>query len=280
MGWLDDFLIRSLLAGVGVAIIAGPMGCFVVWRRLAYFGETIAHSALLGITVAIIFEFNLTFGVLLSSIAVVVALYYIESAENLPTETLLGLLAHGGLAIGLVILSFFPSMRMDLEALLFGDILAVSRSDLVVIWMGGGVVLVSLLFLWRQLLTATVSEDLAASTGMNPKRCNFLFGLLMAIVIAGAVKIVGILLIVALLIIPAATARKFSISPEVMAVLSAVFGVISVVSGLWSSMYLDTPAGPNMVVILLILFLLTRLIKIPLRQSLHVSKKEIDKILE
>ncbi len=262
MTLFDDFLIRSLIAGIGVALIAGPMGCFVVWRRLAYFGETIAHSALLGITVAVVFSFNFMLGVLISSIAVVVVMYYIDRSENLPTETLLGLLAHGGLAIGLVVLSFFPNMRMDLEALLFGDILAVSKTDLVVIWIGGGVVFASLLFLWRQLLTSTVSEDLAKVAGMRPDLTNLCFGLLMAIVIAGAVKIVGILLIVALLIIPAATARKFAISPEIMAALAGLIGVVGVIGGLGSSLYWDTPAGPSMVVTLMILFALSRVLKI------------------
>ena len=262
MTLFDDFLIRSLIAGIGVALIAGPMGCFVVWRRLAYFGETIAHSALLGITVAVVFSFNFMLGVLISSIAVVVVMYYIDRSENLPTETLLGLLAHGGLAIGLVVLSFFPNMRMDLEALLFGDILAVSKTDLVVIWIGGGVVFASLLFLWRQLLTSTVSEDLAKVAGMRPDLTNFCFGLLMAIVIAGAVKIVGILLIVALLIIPAATARKFAISPEIMAVLAGLMGIVGVIGGLGSSLYWDTPAGPSIVVTLMILFVLSRVLKI------------------
>ncbi len=262
MTFFDDFLVRSLIAGIGIALIAGPMGCFVVWRRLAYFGETIAHSALLGITIAVVFNFNFMFGVLISSVVVVVVMYYIDRSENLPTETLLGLLAHGGLATGLVVLSFFPNMRMDLEALLFGDILAVSKTDLVVIWIGGGVVFASLLILWRQLLTSTVSEDLAKVAGMRPDRANLCFGLLMAIVIAGAVKIVGILLIVALLIIPAATARKFAISPEIMAVLAGLIGVVGVIGGLGSSLYWDTPAGPSMVVTLMILFALSRVLRI------------------
>ena len=264
MALFDDFLLRSLIAGIGIALIAGPMGCFVVWRRLAYFGETIAHSALLGITIAIVFDFNFMLGVLISSIAVVIVMYFIDRSENLPTETLLGLLAHGGLATGLVLLSFFPNMRMDLEALLFGDILAVSRTDLIVIWIGGGAVFASLLLLWRQLLTSTVSEDLARTTGMHPQRTNLLFGLLMAVLIAGAVKIVGILLIVALLIIPAASARKFAISPEMMASLAALIGLIGVIGGLGSSLYFDTPAGPSMVVILMFLFALSRFFNIPL----------------
>ena len=255
---------RALIAGVGLALVTGPMGCFVVWRRLAYFGETIAHSALLGVSLAVVLTINYTIGILVSSIAVVLLMYFIEKAENLPTETLLGLLAHGGLAFGLVVLSFFPNMRMDLESLLFGDILAVSRMDLIVVWLGGACVLGLLLCIWRSLLAATVSEDLVIAAGLKPQRVKFLFGILMAVVIAGAVKIVGILLIVALLIIPAATVRKFSVNPEIMAILASLVGVGAVIGGLGISAQLNTPSGPTIVVVVLCAFALTRFVKIHL----------------
>ena len=257
---LDDFLVRAVIAGIGIALVTGPMGCFVVWRRLAYFGETIAHSALLGIALAVVLEIDFTIGVLVSSVLIVVLLFFIERAENLPTETVLGLLAHGGLALGLVILSFFPNMRMDLESLLFGDILAVSKRDLVVVGLGGACVLGCLIFLWRPLLASTVSTELAETAGMKPRRARFLFGLLMAVLIAGAVKVVGILLIVALLIIPAATVRKFALGPESMAVFAAFVGVVGVLGGLTASAFLDTPSGPSVVVVVLALFAVTRLV--------------------
>lgn len=257
---LDDFLFRAVIAGIGVALVTGPMGCFVVWRRLAYFGETVANSALLGIALAVVLEVDFTIGVLVSSVVIVVLLFFIERTENLPTETLLGLLAHGGLALGLVILSFFPNMRMDLVALLFGDILAVSKRDLVVVGLGGACVMGCLIFLWRPLLAATVSTELAETAGMKPDRVRLLFGLLMAVVIAGAVKIVGILLIVALLIIPAATVRKFALGPESMAAFAAFVGVVGVLGGLTASAFLDTPSGPSVVVVVLALFAVTRLV--------------------
>lgn len=262
--FLDDFLVRAVIAGIGIALVTGPMGCFVVWRRLAYFGETIAHSALLGIAMAVVLEIDFTIGVLVSSVVVVVLLFFIERAENLPTETLLGLLAHGGLALGLVILSFFPNMRMDLAALLFGDILAVSKRDLVVVGLGGACVMGCLIYLWRPLLAATVSTELAKTAGMNPDRVRLLFGLLMAVVIAGAVKIVGILLIVALLIIPAATVRKFALGPESMAAFAAFVGVVGVLGGLTASAFLDTPSGPSVVVVVLAVFVVTRLVNLPI----------------
>ena len=256
---LDDFFVRALLAGIGLALVTGPAGCFVVWRRLAYFGETIAHSALLGVALAILAGINLVIGIFVTASAVVLVMFYLERRDTLPTDTLLGLLAHGGLALGLVILSFFPNMRLDLQALLFGDILAVSRVDLVVIWAGGAVALGILGWIWRPLLAATVNADLAAVAGLRPERARLAFGILVAAAIAVAIKIVGVLLIVALLVIPAATVRRFASSPEKMAAGAAVAGVVAVAGGLFASARFDTPSGPSIVVAALALFAVTRI---------------------
>ena len=256
---LDDFFARALLAGIGLAFVTGPTGCFVVWRRLAYFGEAIAHSSLLGVALAIVLHLDLVIGILISAALVAFIMFYLDRRGTLPTDTLLGLLAHGGLALGLVILSFFPTIRLDLHALLFGDILAVSRVDLAVIWGGGAVALGVLWRLWRPLLAATVDADLASVAGLRPERARLIFGLLVAAIIAIAIKIVGILLIVALLIIPAATVRRFAPSPEWMAVGAAVAGVIATVGGLFASAEFDTPSGPSIVVTALALFILTRI---------------------
>ena len=256
---LDDFLVRALLAGLGLALVTGPAGCFVVWRRMAYFGETIAHSALLGVALAILSDLHLALGVFATASVVVLVLFYLERRDTLPTDTLLGLLAHGGLAVGLVTLSFFPNMRLDLQALLFGDILAVSRIDLALIWGGGAVALGLLAWLWRPLLAATVSEDLAQVAGLRPERARLLFGLLVAAVIAVAIKIVGVLLIVALLVIPPATVRRFASSPERMVVAAVLAGMAAVAGGLFASANWDTPSGPSIVVTAVVLFVVTRL---------------------
>ena len=256
---LDDFLVRALLAGIGLALVTGPAGCFVVWRHLAYFGETIAHSALLGVVLALVLRVDLVIGIFASACAVTLLMFYLQRRGTLPADTVLGLLAHGGLAVGLVTLAFFPHIRIDLQALLFGDILAVSRTDLAVIWGGGALVLVVLGRIWRPLLAATVNPDLATVAGLQPERTRLIFGLLMAAVIAGAIKIVGILLIVALLVIPPATARRFASSPEQMAVAAALAGVIAIAGGLFASARLDTPSGPSIVVAALVLFAVTRL---------------------
>ena len=255
---LDDFLARALLAGIGLALVAGPTGCFIVWRRLAYFGETIAHSALLGVAIAILIDMHIALGIFAIASAIVLGMFYLERRDTLPTDTLLGLFSHGGLALGLVILSFFPDMRLDLHALLFGDILAVSRQDLVVVWVGGAAALAVLVWIWRPLLAATVSADLATVARLRPDRARLLYGILLAAVIAAAIKIVGVLLIVALLIIPAATVRRFASSPERMAAGASVVGVAVVAAGLFASASLDTPSGPSIVVAALALFLVTR----------------------
>ncbi len=255
---LDDFLVRAVLAGIGLALVTGPTGCFIVWRRLAYFGETIAHSALLGVAIAILIDFHLAVGIFAIAAIIVLAMFYLERRDSLPTDTLLGLFSHGGLALGIVLLSFFPSMRLDLHALLFGDILAVSRLDLAAIWMGGAVGLAVLWWIWRPLLAATVSTELAAVAGLRPERARLIFGFLLAAVIAASIKIVGVLLIVALLIIPAATVRRFASSPEKMAAGAAAMGILAVAGGLFASATLDTPSGPSIVVAALALFFVTR----------------------
>lgn len=255
---LDDFLTRALLAGIGLALITGPAGCFIVWRRLAYFGETIAHSALLGVALAILIDVHIAAGIFAIASAIVLAMFYLERRDTLPADTLLGLLSHGGLALGLVILSFFPDMRLDLAALLFGDILAVSRVDLAAIWAGGAAALAVLAWIWRPLLAATVSADLARVAGLRPERARLIFGILLAAAIAAAIKIVGVLLIVAMLIVPAATVRRFASSPERMAAGAAAVGVVAVAGGLLASARLDTPSGPSIVVAALALFIVTR----------------------
>jgi len=256
---LDDFFVRAIVAGVGVALVAGPLGCFIVWRRLAYFGDTLSHSALLGVALALILQVNITAAVFAVSALVALSLLGLQRRASLSSDSLLGLLAHSSLALGLVALAFLPSVRVDLMGFLFGDILAVSIPDLAVIYLGGAAVALVLAFVWRPLFAATVNYELAEAEGMRPDRANVIFMLLMATVIAISMKIVGVLLITALLIIPAATARRMARGPEAMALIAAVLGVVSVVAGLFGSLEWDTPSGPSIVVAALILFLLALL---------------------
>lgn len=254
---LDDFFTRALIAGVGLALVTGPLGCFVVWRRMAYFGDTMAHSALLGVALSLVFELNLMIGVFLVAALASLALLFLERRGALSTDALLGILSHSTLALGLVMVAFMTWVRVDLMGFLFGDILAVSRLDIAFIYGGGAAVLALLVMLWRPLLAATVNTDIAQAEGLSPGRSRFVFMLLMAAVIAIAMKIVGILLITALLIIPAATARRFAGGPEMMAGLAALIGALAVIGGLIGSLEFDTPSGPSIVVAALALFVLS-----------------------
>lgn len=256
---LDDFFIRALLAGIGVALVAGPLGCFIVWRRLAYFGDTLSHAALLGVALALLLELNITAAVFAVSALVSVLLLALQRRAVLSSDALLGLLSHSALAIGLVVLAFMTWVRVDLMSFLFGDILAVSKTDLAVIWVGGIAVLAVLAWIWRPLFAATVNREIAEAEGQQPDRVELVFMLLMASVIAIALKIVGVLLITAMLIIPAATARRLASTPERMAVLASAAGMVSAVGGLYGSLAWDTPAGPSIVVAAVVLFVLALL---------------------
>ncbi len=251
---LDDFFVRAMLAGIGIALCVGPLGCFVVWRRMAYYGDTMAHSALLGVALSFLFDLSLSFGVFIVALLVSFILVALQRRKSLPTDSLLGILSHSSLAIGLVLVAFMSWVRIDLEAYLFGDILAVSKLDLVIVYLGAIVILAVLSVVWRSLLVATISEDLALVEGFRPERSKLVFIVLMAGVVAIAIKIVGVLLITALLIIPAASARRFATTPEKMAVLSSVIGVVAVVAGLMGSLEFDTPSGPSIVVAAMLLF--------------------------
>jgi zinc transport system permease protein len=255
--WLDDFLVRALVAGVGLAVVAGPVGCLVVWRRMAYFGATLAHAALLGLALGLLLDTAPMAAVVVVCVALSAALVGLERRKTLATDTLLGILAHGSLALGLVVLAFMETVRVDLMAYLFGDILSVTWSDIVWIYIGGAAALAALAYLWRDLLSITIHEDLARVDGVAVEQRRFLFMVLIAVVVAVAMKIVGILLTVSMLIVPAAAARPLSASPERMAVLAAVLGAISVLGGLAASLAWDTPAGPSIVVAATVLFLLT-----------------------
>ena len=264
MSIFDDFFSRAIIGGIGVAMVAGPLGCFVIWRRLAYFGDTLSHSALLGIALALLLEMNITISVFAVSVAVSLMLLSLQKRAKLSSDALLGLLAHSVLAIGLVVLAFMTWVRVDLMGFLFGDILSITIFDLALIYGGGAIVVALLIKIWRPLFAATVSHELAMAEGIKTDVVNLIFMVLMAGVIAVAMKIVGVLLITALLIVPAATARRFSNSPEHMAMIAIAVGVASVWLGLRGSLEFDTPAGPSIVVAALLCFV-TSLIPISMR---------------
>ncbi len=250
---LDDFLVRAALAAVGTAAAAGLLGCFVVWRRMAYFGDATAHAAILGVALSLAFSMSIIWGVV--AVAVVMALLIHRlSGQGQAVDTLLGVLSHGALAAGLVAVSLLPGQRIDLDAYLFGDVLTVTRRDVFLIWGGAAVVTAVIWRHWQGLLTATLSPDLAYAAGVDPRREQLILTLLLAIVVAVAIKVVGALLITALLIIPAATARGLTRTPEAMAAAAVALGALSALGGLRAAIAFNTPVGPSIVCVAVTLF--------------------------
>ena len=256
----DDFFVRALIAGIGVAIVTGPLGCFVIWRRLSYFGDTLSHSALIGVTIAFSFSINISLSVFIVSSIIALLLLSLQKRTQLPGDALLGLLAHSSIAVGLVLIGYLTFIRFDIMGLLFGDILSVTINDIYIIWFGGAIILIILYLIWRSLFAATVNYDLAAAEGMNPDRSNIIFTLLLAGVIGISIKMIGVLLITGLLLIPSALARNLSSNPSQMVLLSIVAGVISVVLGLFASLEINSASGPSIIVVALVLFILSMLV--------------------
>ena len=257
---LDDFFMRAVLAGLGLALVAGPLGSFVVWRRMAYFGDSTAHAAILGVAMALAFEVSIYAGTL----AVAVAMACLVSAlvtRGQAMDTILGVLSHSALAVGLVAISFVPAARSDLSSYLFGDILAVGRTDLVLIWTGAALVLAVLALRWQRLVTSSLNEELAMAAGIDPRVERLVLSLALAVVVALAIRVVGSLLISAMLIVPAAAARTWARTPERMAAGAALIAAASVILGLWASLRLDTPAGPSIVTAAAIFFVVSQALR-------------------
>ncbi|VAX08039.1 Zinc ABC transporter, permease protein ZnuB [hydrothermal vent metagenome] len=251
---MDDFLLRALIAGLGVALVTGPLGVFVVWRRMAYFGDTLAHSALLGVALGFLLDVNVNLAIMFICVALALLLVVLQGQHHLASDTLLGILSHSALSLGLLVLAFMETLRLDLMGYLFGDILAVTTTDIYWIYGGGLASLLVLVVIWRHLLAITVHEELAQVEGTPVTSTRLAFMLLIALVIAVAMKVVGILLITSLLIIPAATARRFANTPEQMALYAALIGCLAVTGGLFGSLQWDLPAGPAVVVAAAVLF--------------------------
>ncbi|MBT3349712.1 MAG: iron chelate uptake ABC transporter family permease subunit [Nitrospinaceae bacterium] len=250
----EDFIWRALIGGAGVAIVSGPLGCFIVWRRMAYFGDSLAHSALLGVALGFLLGLDARLGTLAACIALALFLVLLQSQKRLSSDTLLGILAHTALSLGLVTISFMESLRVDLLGYLLGDILSVTNSDIYWILGGGALALAALAIIWRPLLAITVNEEIARAEGIPIGLIQLAFMLLIALIIAIAMKIIGILLITSLLIIPAAAARRFSKTPEQMAALASLIGVLAVLGGVMASLQWDTPSGPSIVLASAVLF--------------------------
>jgi zinc transport system permease protein len=254
---MADFLLLALVGGLGVAMIAAPLGSFIVWQRLAYFGDTLAHASLLGVAFGLLLAVNIQLAIILCCMVIAVLLMLWQNQKQLPTDTLLGILSHSTLALGLVLISVFDTGRLDLTAYLLGDLLSTTLEDVIIIYSLLGVVSVLVWRYWSSLLSLVVNEPLALVEGVPVKRMRLLLFILLALTIAVAIKIVGVLLITALLIIPAAGARYIASSPEKMVFYAGMIGCLSIIGGLSGSLLWNAPAGPAIVVSASLLFLIS-----------------------
>lgn len=225
---------------------------------MSYYGESIAHSSLLGVGLGILLGTGINFGVIIICLLFGILFLWLQQSKILSTDTLLGVLAHLALSIGIIVISL-NRIKIDIEAFLFGDILTVSSSDLWIMYLGVGITILLILINWSSLLLVTIDEDLARAEGINPIYINLLLTIVLTIVVAVSLQIIGLLLITAMLIIPAATSRRLANSPGQMALIATLVGVFSVISGIFLSIELDAPSGPSIVVISAILFFLSYL---------------------
>lgn len=254
-----ELLLPPLLAGLALATVAGPLGCFLVWRRMAYFGDTLAHGALLGIALGAVLQVAPVFGVLIVCLLIALGLHLLSRRRDLGSDTLLGVLAHAALAFGIIAVALIEGLRAELLALLFGDLLSVTAQDAMVIAGGSLLALGALALGWRSLLAITVDEDLARIEGVPVGAVKFLLAVALAVIVALAMQVVGLLLVTALLLVPAAAARPFAHDPLPMALVAALVGLLSVIGGMAASWWLDLPAGPSIVATAVALFLASRL---------------------
>jgi zinc transport system permease protein len=264
--WLDDFLVRSILAGLMMVSIAAPMGCLMVWQRLAFLSDTLGHAAVLGVGIGLLLEVNPMFGVLAVVILIVFSLSQVANFNNALSETTLAIISHTGLAGGLILLGVLPSNSVSLEAILFGDLLATTHSDLLMILVTTLILLVLLIRHWRPFVALSVSREIAQAEGISVRKEQFLMYMMIALLVAVLMKVMGVLLIAAMLVIPTTSARLLSQNPEQMVLFSAVFGVLSLAGGITSSFQFDWQTGPSIVLsataFLVITLLITRQISL------------------
>ena len=258
---IDPFILTAWLAGLGIALMSAPIGCFIAWQRLVYFGDTVAHAALLGVVLALVFGAAPLMGIMLTAILIALLVASLSDDFLLPSDTLLGILAHTSLAASLVILSQSPSVTLDVNGLLFGDILAVSTHDLLMIFGVAAVTILIILLRWKQLMRFVLHADIAQVEGVNTRHMRLLLMLMIALIVAVSIKLVGILLITSLLILPAASARLLARSPGQMAVFATIASMLAMTLGLMGSLHFDTPAGPTIILIAAALLVVLSLVR-------------------
>jgi zinc transport system permease protein len=255
--WLDDFLLRAVLAGLIMVVIAAPMGCLMVWQRLAFLSDTLGHAAVLGVGLGLMLQLEPIFGVLAVALVIVFSLSRVSSFNSALSETTLAIISHTGLAGGIILVGLLPGPTVNLEAILFGDLLATTRTDLLNLLLTTVLLLVLLLRHWRAFVAVSVSREIAQAEGIEVRRIQFLMYIMIALLVAVMMKVMGVLLIAAMLVIPTTSARLFSRSPEQMVYISGLYGLFALGGGITSSFHFDWQTGPAIVVSATVLLLLT-----------------------
>jgi zinc transport system permease protein len=247
---LEPFFVRAIIAGLALAIVGAPLGCFVIWQRMAYFGETVAQASLIGVALSLAFRLDITLGVVVIAVLVAFLLLWFGRQQVVALDSILGLLHHAALATGVIAMSMLKGPPVDLLGFLFGDVFAVTMADIAWIAGGGAAALAIVAWLWQPLLRLALHEDLAAAEGIDRRQVRAIFTILLAVTIAVAMKIVGVLLVMAFLVVPAVAARPLSGTPERMVLLTALVAAASVLAGLGLSATFDTPGGPSIVIVM------------------------------
>ncbi|MCP4332197.1 MAG: metal ABC transporter permease [Gammaproteobacteria bacterium] len=267
--WLDDFLVRSVIAGLIMVAIAAPMGCLMVWQRLAFLSDTLGHAAVLGVALGLLLEVKPLFGVLAVALLIVFSLSRVSSFNSALSETTLAIISHTGLAGGIILVGLLPAHTVSLEAILFGDLLATTRTDLIGLLLTTILLLFLLMHHWRSFVAVSVSREIAQAEGIKVRKVQFLMYIMIALLVAVMMKVMGVLLIAAILVIPTSSARLFSRSPEQMVLISGLYGLGALAGGVTSSFHFDWQTGPAIVVCATVLLLLTLAIT-------HLKKPDLD----
>ncbi|KDB19613.1 metal ABC transporter permease [Wolbachia endosymbiont of Glossina morsitans morsitans] len=259
----QDFFINSLVAVVVISLVTGALGSFMIWQRLSYLGDSLSHSSLLGVALALIFEISPSLSIMLIAITFAILLS-LNFNRLYSADTILNIVTNVVLSSSLILMSFLPSGNNSIISSLFGDILTLDQSDIVLIFLTSAVVTLILIFRWRYWLMISINQDLAVVEKINVNFVRLEFLITLAIFIAIAAKLIGILLVAAFLLIPAASARLISKTPMEMIIVATVFSVISGISGLMLSASFDLLTGPAIILVAAVYLIIAYFIRLVL----------------
>jgi len=255
---MPEFMWVAALGGLLTSLMTASIGTLMLWRRMTYLGDALAHTALLGLSLGLWLSLPLELALAAITMLVAILIALNHRQKDLSIDVFIAIAAHSSLALGLLAISFLPSARLDLMGYLFGDLLNLTPTDLIWLALVAVVVLSWIIMNWRALVLSSLNPELAQLAGLKPKRLQWILSLLIALVIAVSIKLVGALLMTALLITPAAIARAWSRSPQQMMLSAILVSVLAVWLGLGLSYHWDLPTAASIVSLLFAGFVLTR----------------------